>query len=135
MSRTLKYVELCTGTDHNGPAWIGFAETSRSGRMVYFNGRAYARTTGGGVVGNAYDVESREFVWISGVKKRETNRHVFGSGRTSVSEDAVEALLQLKGWTELDESEYDVVPSFPPTDKERIRQLLNESICDEVDAV
>jgi hypothetical protein len=92
-------------------------------------------TTGGGVIGNAFDVETRDFYWISGVKKRGTNRHWAGSGRVSVSEDAVQALLELKGWAELDDFEYDVVPSFPSTDKDRIRDLLNESIYDEIDAV
>ena len=135
MARLLKYVERCTGANHNGEAWIGFAETSKSGRTVYFNGRAYALTTGGGSAGNAYDVETNELYWISGVKKRGTNRHWAGSGRIAVSEDAVPALLERIGAAGIDASVYEVVDSFPKADKERFRELLNESYRDEVDAV
>ena len=42
----LKYIELKTGWNDNGPAWIGFVKESRSGKMVYFNDHAFQRGTG-----------------------------------------------------------------------------------------
>jgi hypothetical protein len=135
MSETLKYVERCTGANHNGEAWIGFAEESKSGRTIYFNGSAYELTKGGGSPGNSFDVEAGGFYWISGVKKRGTNRHWAGSGRIMISKDAVEAFLETTGADQLDSSIYEVVESFSKTDKDRIRKLQNESPYDEDDAV
>ena len=53
----LRYIELKTGYDENGPAWIGRVRTSRSGQTVYFNGRALKRD---GLPGNYYDLESND---------------------------------------------------------------------------
>ena len=36
----LKYIELKSGYNDNGPAWIGRVQQSRTGRTVYFNGMA-----------------------------------------------------------------------------------------------
>ena len=65
--RELKYIELKTGWNDNGPAWIGFVKESRSGRMVYFNDHAFQKRSG--EYSNYVDVETREEYWISGVKK------------------------------------------------------------------
>ncbi len=134
MTKLLRYVERCTGASHNGDAWIGYAETSKSGRTVYFNGRAFGRATGGGVSGNHYDVESGEEYWISGVKKRGTNRHWAGSGPIRIESIAVAEYLDLTGSSEIDTNVLEVVPLFPETDKDRIRELLNEPLDLEDDA-
>ncbi len=134
MTKILKYVELCTGANHAGPAWIGFAESSKSGRTVYFNGRAFALTKGPFGFGNSYDLESGDAYWISGVKKRGSNRHWAGAGRISISRDAVPAFLELTGSNDIDDSLYEVVDSFPETDKARFRELLNESWREDGDA-
>ena len=39
----LRYIELKTGYNDDGPAWIAHVELSRSMRTVYFNGRALLR--------------------------------------------------------------------------------------------
>ena len=39
----LKYIELKTGYNDNGPAWIGRVKVSKSGCTLYFNGRALKR--------------------------------------------------------------------------------------------
>jgi hypothetical protein len=40
----LKYIERKSGYRHNGPAWIRRVRSSRSGRTIYFNGRALVPT-------------------------------------------------------------------------------------------
>ena len=42
----LRYIELKSGYNDDGPAWIGYVKLSRSGRTVYFNGRALKQGTG-----------------------------------------------------------------------------------------
>ena len=89
--RELKYVELCKDGSHRGPAWIAHVETSKSGRMVYFNGRALSARRGSGF--SHRDIETNEGYWVSGVKRRGTNRHWAGGGRISVESSAVDELL------------------------------------------
>ena len=40
----LKYIERKSGYRHNGSAWIGRVKSSRSGRTIYFKGRALLPT-------------------------------------------------------------------------------------------
>ncbi|MCP4478940.1 MAG: hypothetical protein GY818_12715 [Planctomycetaceae bacterium] len=127
MPRSLRYIERCTGASHSGDAWIGFVEASKSGRTVYFNGRAYARATGGGISGNHFDVETGEEHWISGVKRCGSNRHWAGSGRIQIESVAVEAYLQHTGQDEINTLVLTIVDPFLKTDRERIRDYLNES--------
>jgi len=77
----IRYIELKTGYNDNGPAWIGRVQVSRSGQTVYFNGRAFKRR-GGGASGNHFDVETGDNYWISGVKKDGRDRHWAGSGKS-----------------------------------------------------
>lgn len=124
MSRKLLYVELKTGYGDDGPAWIGLAETSRSGRSVYFNGRCFMR--GRGISGNHFDVETHEEYWISGVKRRGSNRHACGTGPVLIDEDAVPAFLQWKGLDHLDSTGYQVFRA-EPTDIDRFTEMMNLS--------
>lgn len=98
----LKYIELVHGHGHRGPAWIALVTSSRSGRTIYFNGRALHR--GRGVIGNHFDPETREEFWISGVKKRGTNRHWAGGGLIKVERSALPELLRITGSTALPRS-------------------------------
>ena len=123
MKGELKYKELKTGYSDDGPAWIGYVKTSASGRTVYFNDRAFQPLRGGR--GSYLDVESGEEYWISGIKKRGSNRHPSGRGKIVVDRRAVGELLDKKGWSELPSDLYevaDIVDKFPV---ERISALLN----------
>jgi len=82
--KLLRYVELKNGYADNGPAWIGYVTASKSGRTLYFNGRALRKFKGqdrdcNG--GNYCDMETAESFWISGVKKDGCDRHWAGSGK------------------------------------------------------
>ena len=65
----IRYIELKSGYHDDGPAWIARVAVSKSGRTLYFNGKALKRSTQSGS-GNYYDVETTESYWLSGVKKK-----------------------------------------------------------------
>ena len=108
MQRRLMYIEKGTGYNHDGTAWIGYVDFSRTGRKAYFNGQAFSSGRGSGRC-----VETGDLYWLSGVKKRGTNRHVFGHGKILVSRDALADFLALKGWDRLDETQYDRFDAKP----------------------
>ena len=121
----LRYIELKTGYNDNGPAWIGRVELSRSGRTVYFNGKAFKRAD---TRGTYVDLDTRELYWISGVKKRGTNRHPSGSGRIIIEAGAVPEYLELVGENELDRTRFVVSESIARPDPAKFHHLENETL-------
>ena len=91
----LKYIELKTGYTDNGPAWIGTVKQSKSGKTIYFNGKALGR--GNGASGNHYDIETGEQYWISNVKGNGEDRHRAGNGKVEIESTAVSEYLQTVG--------------------------------------
>lgn len=65
-------------SDH-GPAVIGQVTFSQTGKTIYYRGKTFARLKGGSI-GNYYCVETGDQYWISGVKKKGSNRHWAGGG-------------------------------------------------------
>ena len=122
----LRYVEQCSGYNHNGPAWIGYVEESKSGQTVYFNGRRFRRAHGGFGPGNHAEVGSGQPYWISGVKRRGTNRHWAGTGKIMVQAEAVSELLSLLGESMLDSSRFTVSSEIKPTNIQAFHRLENE---------
>jgi hypothetical protein len=120
----LRYVELKTGYKDNGPAWIGYVNVSRSGRTVYFNGKAFKRSTQGASA-NYYDIETYEKYWISGIKKRGGDRHWAGSGKITIEASAVDEYLSSTGARELDPSRFVVSDSIKPTDPTKFHDIEN----------
>src|ERR1700730_14248380 len=102
----LRYIELKTGHNDNGPAWIASVTLSRSGQTVYFDGRALKKCRRGVY----YDLETREEFWISGVKKNGNDRHWAGSGKVMIEETVVVEYLALTGASVLDKSRLVVIP-------------------------
>ena len=127
--RTLRYVELKSGYDDNGPAWIGYVILSKTGRTVYFNGRALTKLKGqrrGESGGNYRDMETGEFFWVSGVKKDGKDRHSAGSGKVMVEAAAVAEYLEVTGAGALDRSRYELTHSIVQTDIKRFEALANQ---------
>ena len=89
MKTEIVYVEIETGGNHDGKAWIGKCFFSKSGKTIYFNGNVYQKGGRGGA-GNHYDIDSGEGFWISGVKKNGTDRHKFGKGIIEIDESIIE---------------------------------------------
>lgn len=57
-----------------GPARIGRVTYSKTGRTLYYAGRAFGSLSGRGFKANYEDIATGEHYWISGCKKRGSNR-------------------------------------------------------------
>ena len=128
--KILKYFELKSGFSDTGPAWIGYASQSKTGRTLYFNGRGLMKLKGqrrGESGGNYVDMETGESFWVSGVKKDGEDRHWAGSGKVLVEAAALSDYLQAIGAKALDGSRCEVTNAIRETDIERLSQLANAS--------
>lgn len=106
----LLYVELKSGYSDNGPAWIGRAKSSKSGRTLYFNGRALKHVRGGYGSGNHEDLETGDAYWVSGLRKDGPNRHPQAAmSAIYIDKRVVKEFLKLRGWSQLDSKWYKVV--------------------------
>jgi hypothetical protein len=123
----LMYIELKTGYSDNGPAWIGYVKTSKSRRTVYFNGKAF-KQGGRGCCGNHYDLETGERYWISGIKRRGSNRHWAGTGKVTIEAAAVEEYLRLVEAPELDMTRSVVSDKIEPADPSKFHNLENKKL-------
>lgn len=123
----LRYIELKTGYNDNGPAWIGLVQLSKSGQTVYFNGKALKRGSTG-AAGNHYDLETGDSYWISGVKKDGQDRHRAGSGKITIEASAVAEYLDTIGAKDLDLSKFEISDDFEPTDPAKLYSLENEPL-------
>lgn len=123
--RELRYIELKSGYHDNGPAWIARVGTSKSGRTIYFNGRALKRGSAESG-GNHFDLVTGESFWVSGVKRDGTDRHRAGSGKVLVEAAAVEAYLALTGATQLDESRFAITHEIRDTDPADFVEIENQ---------
>ncbi len=88
-NRRVMYVENKDGDIDGVDARIGWVTSSKSGRTVYYRGKALKRAKGSGIRGNYFDEETGEEYWISGVKKRGSNARWAESTDITVDEDAI----------------------------------------------
>ena len=123
----LMYVELKSGFSDNGPAWIAYVSTSKSGRTMYFNGRALKNVSRGRYA----DIETREIFWVSGIKKTGFNRHWAGSGKVLVESRAVPEFLRTIGETVLPLSKYSIFQPVTNIDMEKFHQMENDDVVQE----
>ena len=126
MINTLMYLELKTGYSDDGPAWIGYVKTSKSGQTIYFRDHAFQKHIGN--YSNYIDIESGEEYWISGLKKKESNRHPAGQGKIMIDRRAVPQYLSVIGEKELPLNLFEVVEIAYQFPFERIHQLLNQKL-------
>ena len=122
----LKYIELKTDQQDQGPAWIARVTLSKSGRTVYFNGKALKRVAGGGAVGNHFDLETGDEYWVSGAKRDGTDRHHSGRGVIWIETSAVAEYLEHTGETAIDRARFRVIPDLAQTDPTRFVARENE---------
>ena len=90
MQSEIKYIELKSGQNDRGPARIGRATFSKTGKTVYYGGKAFRSCKGRGIYANFYDVATGEEYWISGCKKNGEDRHWAGSGFIEIDDDVRE---------------------------------------------
>ncbi len=121
----IRYIELKTGYNDNGPAWIGNVKESKSGKTIYFNDHAFQKYHG--AFSNYIDIETGDEYWISRVKKNGEDRHWAGSGKITIDRKVIDEYLEIVNADKLDESKFiiaDIEDVFPI---ERISIYLNES--------
>ena len=128
MNLQLKYIELKTGHAHNGPAWIGYIEPSKSGKTIYFNGKAL----NGNGHGACSDKETREIYWVSGIKKNGRDRHWYGNGKIQIDKNAIKEYLSIMGLDKLDPRKY-IEVEIPKTDKSKFTEIENAKLNLETD--
>ncbi|WP_348678526.1 hypothetical protein [Flavobacterium coralii] len=124
MQPQLKYVELKSGYSDNGPAWIGYVQLSKSGKTVYFDGKALQSLKGSGTAGNYFDIETGDEYWISGVKKDLTDRHWAGGGKVLVDKEALQDYLNQISRDTLPKS-YELTKLTNEIPKQKIYELEN----------
>ena len=128
MRTEIKYLELKSGFSDNGPAWIGLVSFSKSGKTIYFDGKAFQRIGSDRINGNFYDIESGDEYWISGVKKDMTDRHKFGGGKIFVEKRILNDYLSIIGKSELPKSDFELTELQTDKPTERINELENTRI-------
>ena len=131
MKSDIVYVEIKTGTNHNGKAWIGKCFYSKSGQTIYFNGNVLQK--GQGISSNYFDIENGNGYWISGVKKNGTDRHKFGKGIIEIDESIIAEYLKIIGETELPKNKFKIVNLNNVPAKEKATEILNEKYDTEFD--
>ena len=127
MKSEIKYVELKSGDSHTGPAWIGLVSYSKSGKTIYFDGKAFQSLNGRGIKGNYVDIETGEEYWISGVKKDLTDRHWVGGGVILVEKRILSDYLKLIERETLPNSMYEVTTVQIEKPIKRINEYENKS--------
>ena len=123
MKSQLKYIELKSGYQDDGPAWIGMVEFSKTGQTIYFNDHAFK----GNGHGLCADVATREVYWITGIKRDGQNRHWAGKGKIMIDKLVVDTYLKLMEWPCLDLNKYELV-DIKKTDKTRFFAIENGSL-------
>jgi hypothetical protein len=94
----IMYIERKSGHSDDGPARIGRVSFSKTGRTIYYQGRAFRSCKGGGIGANYLDVETGDEYWISGPKKDGNDRHWAGSGVVEIDpEVADESWREIRG--------------------------------------
>lgn len=122
----LKYIELKTGYNDNGPAWIGYVTKSKSGQTIYFNNIAFQSQKGHYSAfwnSNYFDIESNDNYWISGVKKQGSDRKPGCSGKTYIQKRAIAEYCKIKGISKIPKGNFEVV-ELDMQEKEDLGKLI-----------
>ena len=122
----LMYLELKSGYNDTGPAWIGYVKASKSSQTLYWNDHAFQKYNGG--CSNYVDIETGDEYWISGLKKKESNRHWDGHGKIMIDRRAVNEYLSLIGERELPLNLFEVTDMEDSFPIERVNRVLNQKI-------
>ncbi len=124
MIQDLVYVELKSGYNDNGPAWIGRPAYSKSKSTVYFNGLAFQSLKGSGVNGNYFDTNTGDEYWISGIKKDGKDRHWAGRGKIEIDTLVAEEYMHLLSLKSLPNN---IIPFVPAASKPSPEFLAQEN--------
>ncbi len=105
MKTDLYYIEQITGSNRDGPAWIGYINRSKTGHTVYFNNKAYHKIAPASYV----DIETNEQYWISRVKLNGKDRHRTGHGKIMIDRKSLNEYLRIRKLDSLKSSQYTII--------------------------
>jgi hypothetical protein len=108
MKSKLVYVELKTGYNDDGPAWIGTASFSKTGKSIYFNGLYFVKGERHSS-GNHLEFLSGNSYWISGIKRNGEDRHWAGSGKIKIDKNVVAEYLATTQIDKLPRNKFEIV--------------------------
>ena len=83
------YIERKAGS-LTGPATIGRVSFSKTGKTIYYQGKAFQSQKGSGFKSNYFEVESGEDYWISGPKRNGADSLYATNIPVAIDEDARE---------------------------------------------
>lgn len=118
------YIELKTGYSDDGLAWIGYVKTSKTKKTIYFNDHAFQKCNGN--YANYIDIENGDEYWISGLKKKKSNRHWASHGKIMIDRRAVDEYLCLIKEKEMPLNSFEVIDIEDRFPVERVNKLLND---------
>ncbi len=101
--KRIMYVELKTGYDGDGPAWISKVKYTKTEKGFYFRGALLQQATMaerenyGWTQGNYFDFDSGKAYWASGAKKDGKDRLVAGTGTLTIDADVKDEYEKLIG--------------------------------------
>ncbi|QTV05070.1 hypothetical protein [Faecalibacter bovis] len=126
MKSEIKYIELKSGFNDNGPAWIGLVSFSKSRKTIYFDGKAFQTLNGNGFAGNFFDIENGNEYWISGVKKNQSDRHKFGGGKIFIEKRILNEYLKIIGAQTLNLSCYELIDIIEEIPISKFNEMENQ---------
>jgi hypothetical protein len=83
-------------TGLTGPARIGRVTFSKSGRTVYYHGKAFQSLRGHGFKANFFDTETGQHFWISGPRHDGADRLYAGGTPVEIDDD-----VRHEYWTQI----------------------------------
>lgn len=101
--KRIMYIELKTGYDGDGPAWISRVTYTKTEKGFHFHGRLLQQATlqekedYGWTEGNYFDFNTGKAYWASGAKKDQSDRLKPGAGELRIDEDIKEDYAKLIG--------------------------------------
>jgi hypothetical protein len=128
MKTEIKYIEQKSGFSDNGPAWIGLVSFSKSGKTIYFDGKAFKGLNGTGISGNYYEIESGDEYWISGIKKNQKDRHIYGKGKIYVEKRILNEYLKIVNLQNLNSKLYEIIEVVEEIPISKINELENQKL-------
>lgn len=128
MKTEIKYIELKSGFNHNGPAWIGLVSFSKSGKTIYFDGKAFQRIGADRGNGNFYDIGTGEEYWISGVKKNQQDRHEYGNGKIYIEKRILSEYLETINKENINPKHYDIIEVNEEIPISKVYEIENQKL-------
>ena len=89
MQSRIMYIENKSG-GLEGPARIGRVSFSKTGKTLYYCGKAFRSLKGYGFKSNYIEIETREEYWISGPRKDGHDRLYGGNAGVVIDDDVSE---------------------------------------------